>query len=123
MSSAPSQVSIEVTAATPAYAQLKEQIATLVADGSWPAGFQLPTVRALATQLGLAPNTVARTYRELAAAGVIDTRGRAGTFVSDDPTLSAAKHAASSYVTQIRSLGLSDEQAVALVVRGLAALD
>ena len=65
-------------------AQLREQITAAAVAGSLPAGTKLPTVRALADQLGLAPNTVAKAYRELENAGVIETRGRAGSYVALD---------------------------------------
>lgn len=67
---------------TPPFEQLRSQVARLVASGDLAAGERLPTVRGLAAELGLAVNTVARVYRELEADGVVETRGRAGTFVS-----------------------------------------
>ena len=57
----------------------------MVAVGRLEPRRRLPTVRQLAHQLGLAPGTVARAYRELEHDGTIITRGRAGTFVADEP--------------------------------------
>ena len=66
---------------------LSEQLSTAFAHrihrGSLAPGTRLPTVRALAEDLGLAPNTVAKAYRVLEEAGLIEGRGRQGTFVTD----------------------------------------
>lgn len=61
-------------------------VARLVRDiecGRLPPGARLPAVRALAQDVGIAPNTVAKAYRELERRGYLDARGRAGTFVVD----------------------------------------
>jgi DNA-binding transcriptional regulator YhcF (GntR family) len=93
----------------PPYEQLRAQIA----GGAVPAGTKLPTVRALADELGLAPNTVARAYRELETAGVIETRGRAGSFValSQDAGERALQEAAAEYAARARSLGIDAARA------------
>jgi DNA-binding transcriptional regulator YhcF (GntR family) len=99
------------------YAELKAQLLERMRSGDLPAGAKLPTVRALAEELGLAPNTVARAYRELEQAGAIETRGRNGTFValSTDATARAAQDAAAAYVTRLRALGIPDADALAYV--------
>lgn len=103
------------------FEQLKQQLAAAVDDGRLAAGDKLPTVRGLAEQLGLAPNTVARAYRELEASGVVDTRGRSGTFVAGPSASRAAREAAAAYAARARALGLSGDDAVALVRRALDA--
>ena len=113
-------ITIDPTAAEPPYDQIRRQVAALVAAGSLAPGDKLPTVRRLAADLGLAANTVARAYRELEVAGVVDTRGRAGTFIAGDDTSTAARQAAAEYATVVRSLGLSVAEALALVERSLA---
>jgi DNA-binding transcriptional regulator YhcF (GntR family) len=75
-------VTLDASSAVPPYEQLRSRVAAQVHDGTLPAGAKLPTVRGLATDLGLAANTVAKAYRALEADGVIETRGRAGTFVA-----------------------------------------
>jgi DNA-binding transcriptional regulator YhcF (GntR family) len=75
-------VALDATSAVPPYEQLRSRVAAQVHDGTLPAGAKLPTVRGLAGDLGLAVNTVAKAYRALEADGVIETRGRAGSFVS-----------------------------------------
>jgi DNA-binding transcriptional regulator YhcF (GntR family) len=94
------------------YDQLRTAVIGAVREGRLAAGARLPTVRALAAELGLAVNTVARTYRELEAAGIIETRGRKGTFVARaDPADAAMAAAARAYADVARSLGLGREAA------------
>ena len=71
---------IDGDAAVPPYEQLRQQVTTLVVSGQLPEGSRLPPIRQLAGDLGLAPGTVARAYRELEADGVVMSRGRRGTF-------------------------------------------
>lgn len=94
-------------------AELRAQI---VAAGL-PAGAKLPTVRALADELGLAVNTVAKAYRELEEAGVIETRGRNGSFValSADAAERSLQEAAAAYVARAASLGVSADRALQYV--------
>lgn len=103
----------------PPFDQIKQQLTDLVDRGALPAGTKLPTVRALASEVGLAPNTVARAYRELEAAGVVQTRGRSGTFAAGIGVDRAAREAAVAYVAALRDLGVDDDEALALVRRAL----
>lgn len=106
----------------PPYEQLRLGVIAQVRSGELTAGTKIPTVRALAAQLGLAPNTVARAYRELEADGVVETRGRQGSFIasSGDPTKDLAGRAATDYVATIRRLGLDDEAALRYLKAALA---
>ena len=81
---------IESGSAEPPFEQVRRQLADAVGDGRLAAGTRLPPIRALADELGLATNTVARAYRELEAAGLVLTRGRAGTVVSPDAATGGA---------------------------------
>jgi DNA-binding transcriptional regulator YhcF (GntR family) len=99
------------------YEQIRRQIAGQVASGKLPPGTKLPTVRALAETLGVAPNTVARAYRELEHTGVVSTRGRNGTVVNGDESDRAAKDAAVSYADAMRALGVRQDEALELVRR------
>jgi DNA-binding transcriptional regulator YhcF (GntR family) len=112
---------IDTHDATPPFEQLRLQVLAGIADGSLPAGTRLPTVRALAGQLGLAVNTVARSYRELEAAGVIETRGRNGTTISlsTDAGARAAQEAAAAYASRIRVLGVGPDAALDYVRNAL----
>jgi GntR family transcriptional regulator len=67
----------------PVYRQLIDQIQGGIASGALAAGAQLPTVRQVAVDLAINPNTVMRAYRELEIRGVIDTQQGTGTFVSE----------------------------------------
>ncbi len=116
-------VTIDPRSATPPFEQLRVQVRDAVASGALTGGAKLPTVRALAEELGLAVNTVARAYRELEADGIIETRGRAGSFVAPqgDPTERQAQDAARQFADRIRRLGLADDAALALVRAALRA--
>ena len=78
-------VEIDLRSPVPPFEQIRARIADLVAAGELPAGTRLPSVRALAGDLGIAPNTVVRAYRELEAAGVVRTARGRGTVVADTP--------------------------------------
>lgn len=113
---------VDADSHVPPYEQVRGQIVDLTESGALPPGHRLPTVRRLADDLGLAPNTVARAYRELEQAGVVVTRGRNGTFVAvrgSDRDREAAV-AALQYVRRVRELGVDAGQALDLV---RAALD
>ena len=103
-------VEIDHSSATPPFEQLREALIERIAGGELQPGTKLPPVRSLAVQLGLAANTVARSYRELEASGFVETRGRGGTVVAsrlDDPE----RHR--------RALELSREYAAAMTALGI----
>src|SRR3954463_6101523 len=77
------QIHISTADGVPIYLQIVNQIKYLVSSGRLTAGEELPPIRALAEQLVVNPNTVARAYRELEAAGIGEKRRTAGTYVSD----------------------------------------
>jgi DNA-binding transcriptional regulator YhcF (GntR family) len=110
-------IAVDHDSPTPPYEQVRLRIAELAAAGRLAAGTRLPPVRQLATELGLAANTVARAYRELEQAGLVETRGRAGTVVTARAarTPDEAVRAAEAYASKIKKLGLPAEQAVDLV--------
>ena len=72
---------IQPNSGEPIYQQLVRQLKNAIAIGSLQPGDQLPTVRELAEQLVINPNTVARAYRELFTAGLVEGTQGAGTFV------------------------------------------
>ncbi|MBK8458918.1 MAG: GntR family transcriptional regulator [Micropruina sp.] len=110
-------VIIDSSSQVPVFEQVRDQLAQAVQSKRLAVGDRLPTVRTLAADLGLATNTVARAYRELEQAGVIETRGRLGTFVSVQGSQSAteAAIATAAYAKRIRELGISADEAVALI--------
>jgi len=108
---------------TPPYEQLRRQVVDGVASGALAPGTRMPTVRALATELDLAVNTVAKAYRALESDHVIETRGRAGTFIAatGDAVTQEAQVAALAYADRVRHLGLDRDAALALVESALDA--
>lgn len=77
------QIHIATNDGVPIYLQIVNQIKYLVASGRLAPGEELPPIRTLAETLLINPNTVARAYRELESAGVVEKRRTAGTYVSD----------------------------------------
>lgn len=110
-------IGISADTPTPPYEQIRSQLAQQVNDRILVVGTRLPTVRQLAADLGLAVNTVARAYRELEEAGLIETRGRAGTFVSaaGESSRARAHEAATRYADTVRALGLDPDEALRIV--------
>jgi DNA-binding transcriptional regulator YhcF (GntR family) len=80
------QIHVSPEDGLPVYKQIFNQVKYLVASGVLRAGEELPPIRALAGQLIVNPNTVARAYRELEHAGIVVKRGTVGTFVSNAPS-------------------------------------
>jgi DNA-binding transcriptional regulator YhcF (GntR family) len=97
--------------AGPPYEQLRDRLRASIERSALMPGDRLPPVRVCAEQLRLAPNTVARAYRELEEEGWLVGRGRAGTFVADRlPVRPAAPdealaRAAAAYLTRAKQLG------------------
>lgn len=77
------QIRISPSNGVPIYLQVVNQVTYLVSSGRLAPGDELPPIRTLAEKLLINPNTVARAYRELEAAGIVEKRRTAGTFVSD----------------------------------------
>ena len=101
----------------PPFEQLKAQVIGGIASGELIAGTKLPTVRALATELGIAPNTVARAYRELEADDLIETRGRNGTVIraAKGDAAALAQLAAQEYAARVKELGVEASAALEYV--------
>lgn len=77
------QIHITTSDGVPIYLQVVNQVKYLVAAGRLKAGEELPPIRSLAEKLVVNPNTIARAYRELENAGIVEKRRTAGTYVSD----------------------------------------
>ncbi|MWV50320.1 GntR family transcriptional regulator [Rathayibacter sp. VKM Ac-2803] len=114
---------IDPEAAAAPFEQIRERIAAQVAAGELPLGARLPPVRALAEQLGVAPGTVARAYKELESAGVVETRGRSGTMVAGgiEGVERELQLAAAAYAERARALGAPADQALRVVSGALGA--
>jgi GntR family transcriptional regulator len=116
-------LSIDPDRALPVYEQVREQMMAMIAAGTLPVGAQLPTIRQLAGDLGLAKGTIERTYELLEAAGAIETRGRHGTFVRAVPTVPkrarvrALDQEAAAFVLSAYQHGATQDEAVEAVQR------
>lgn len=110
-------ITVDVNSTVPPFEQVRGQIAAQIASGELAVGTRLPTVRQLAADLGLAVNTVARTYRELETAGLVATRGRGGTFVTaaGDTAREQLQSAAQSYARLVRDFNVPSEEAIAII--------
>jgi len=114
-------ITIDATSPTPPYEQLRAHLAEQIVDRRLAVGARLPTVRQLAADLGLAVNTVARAYRELEEAGLIETRGRAGSFVSaaGEHGRERTRRAAAEYAAVAASVGIDPAEALRIVAAAL----
>ena len=81
-SSPPFRLQLDLRSGVPVYRQIMDQVLGAVASGRLTSGDQLPTVRQLAVDLSINPNTVIRAYRELEIRGFLDTHQGSGTFIS-----------------------------------------
>ncbi len=114
-------VIIDAASPVPPFEQLRAQLARQIQDRTLAVGTRLPTIRHLAADLGLAVNTVGRAYRELEEAGLIETRRRAGSFVSaaGEQGRERARRAAAEYAAVINSVGIDAGEAIRIVQAAL----
>ncbi|HWD55329.1 MAG TPA: GntR family transcriptional regulator [Acidimicrobiales bacterium] len=110
---------LESHSPVPPFEQVRAQLAAAIESGRLEQSVRLPTVRQLAADLGLAVNTVAKSYRQLERAGLIETRGRHGTFVAGAPTAkrALAMQAAKEFTTRMRELGIGNAETLAILNR------
>ena len=118
------RISVDPDSAVAPFEQVREQVAAQARGGGLPVGYRMPTVRGLAEDLGLAANTVAKAYRALEADGVIETRGRHGTFIAaaGDAAQRQAAAAAAEYAQRAHRLGLDRAAALAAIEDALRAV-
>jgi len=120
-------VSLDPASPVPLFEQLRAQITRLIVSGQMPPGTQLPAIRYLANDLGLARGTIAKVYETLARDGLVISAGRAGTVVA--PTTEHARGIAPDELTRAahqvaliaRQLGLSADDAQAAIRAAFAA--
>jgi GntR family transcriptional regulator len=74
---------LDVHSGVPVYRQLIDQVQAAIASGALAMGDQLPTVRQVAVDLAINPNTVSRAYREMEIRELLDTQQGTGTFIAD----------------------------------------
>lgn len=116
------QLRIHPSSGVPIYRQVVDQIRNLVASGRLAPGSELPGIRALAEQMLVNPNTIARAYLELERAGLLTKRHGAGTYVADSPRkltrnqrASALTESVDALLTQAAQLGVGYEEVVELL--------
>jgi GntR family transcriptional regulator len=124
------QIHLSPQDGVPIYVQIVRQVKYLLASGRLAPGEQLPPVRKLAEQLLVNPNTVARAYRELEAAGVLQTRRGAGVFASDAGSPLARREQKrilseriDTLLSEARQLGFALEEIVELLRQRSQRLD
>jgi DNA-binding transcriptional regulator YhcF (GntR family) len=113
-------IRLDLRSNIPIYIQIVEQVRQLVAGGLLRPGDQLPTVRALASELRVNFNTVARAYRLLDEAGIISTQQGRGTYILDEPVAEIDEHLrlaalgalARRFLEESARLGFSPRQAI-----------
>ncbi len=114
---------LDPSARTPLYRQLAEQLSASILDGTLAAGSRLPSVREMAIEQRVNPNTVARAYREIDLAGLVNTQAGRGVFVTEAVTGDPEKAARSESLAQAvdlllkvaREHSLNLDQVVALL--------
>ncbi len=111
------EFTLDATSGVPFYKQIIRQIELARADGRLANGDQLPTVRSLAVDLQVNPNTVARAYSELEIRGIVTTQQGTGTFMSDrEITMTEVEREriltemVQQFLTNARSYGFSTEE-------------
>lgn len=115
-------ISVDTRSPVPPFEQVRAQLAAQITDGQLAVGSRLPTVRRLADDLGLAVNTVARAYRELEAAGLVETRGRGGTVVTAAGNAAREKLRveAARYAAVVHEAGIGIDEALRVIRSALA---
>ena len=116
------QIHISSNDGVPIYLQIVNQVKYAVASGRLEAGEELPPIRTLAEQLLINPNTVARAYRELETAGIVEKRKTTGTYVSDAGSplarrerLKILSERADALLAEARQMNISPEEVIQLL--------
>lgn len=113
------RIEVDEAALAAPYEQIRDQVIAGIMSGALPVGARLPTVRQLAADLGVAVNTVAKSYRRLEAEGHVATQGRNGTVVlsfesgRQDPVSTAA----AAFVKAAQGHGLDLSEAIGILRR------
>ncbi|NLA87470.1 MAG: GntR family transcriptional regulator [Clostridiales bacterium] len=105
----------------PIYVQLKEQLLLMIVSGKYPAGAKLPTVRDLAAEASVNPNTLQKALSELERDGLVYTQRTSGRFVTEDENMiNQAKNTLAieqieQFLKKMSGLGFSWEEALTLL--------
>ena len=110
-----------ITADRPIYLQLVEQLELAIVAGEYRAGGKLPSVRELAAEAAVNPNTMQRALAQLESEGLVRTERTSGRYVTEDTNLieqlraAAAHDIAADFLEKMRSIGYTPEKAAALL--------
>ncbi len=105
------------------YSQLVDVIQTRIITGVYPAGSRLDSVRDLASEAGVNPNTMQRALMELERTGMITTQRTSGKFVTDNQEMidgireNMAKHAVDGLIAEMSKLGFKKEDVIEIIRR------
>ena len=109
----------------PIYTQLIQQVKVGIVTGAFPPGERLPSVRDMATEAGVNPNTMQRALAELERDGLVYSQRTAGRFVTEDNTMinaakkSLAKRHVKTFLEAMLQLGFQQEEIIVLISREL----
>lgn len=114
----------QFTADRPIYSQLVEHLSMFIINGRYPAGSRLPSVRDLAGEAKVNPNTMQRALAELENSGLVFTERTSGRFVTEDEKMiqtakeQLARELIMRFFAEMEKLGISAEQAIAMAAGG-----
>ena len=116
-------INLNFRASTPIYEQVKEHFRSLILSGVLPEGYKMPSVRELASELAINPNTIQRAYRELEQEGCICSVPGKGSFVCDmDQAIIARRQELKAdfvkLVQELKALGLEEEELIGMLKGG-----
>ena len=100
----------------PIYLQIVNTLKRNIASGAYPPGSRLPSVRDLALEAGVNPNTMQRALSELERSGLVNSQRTAGRFITEDASAlldlrkSMSEEIVSGFIARLRGIGMSDEQ-------------
>ncbi len=109
--------SLDAASGIPFYRQIIQQVEHNMSTGVLVPGYRLPTIRSLAIELKINPNTIAKAYNELEIRGLVTTQVGAGTFISDKTVILSeieinekVEKAIASFIRTLRSYGLTIDE-------------
>lgn len=109
-------LSLDPESTEPPFRQLKAQIVEAIRSGALTPGTRMPVIRTMATEVGIAARTAAKVYSELEEAGLLEGRGRAGTFVmAADEASAVLTRAANEFAARVSGSGFTLDEALSAV--------
>ncbi|GMO50925.1 MAG: GntR family transcriptional regulator [Treponemataceae bacterium] len=115
------QFSLDVQSGVPIYRQIIQQIEYAILSGRMAAGDRLPTIRRLAVDLKINPNTIAKAYNELEIRGIVETQVGSGTYISnkkpdaDDSKNKKIREAVNRFMREMNDLGVEESEIAELI--------